>query len=160
MESSETTEFRSTLFGTKNNIFTVCIVSVDNSTNTELSEEENRINRERFEYCLRSHKFKYYIIEGQYKNEEYRYVIPNINLDTCEHYLGPDMFNQKSFIFGEGDNYSSVTFTYYKQNSRGKFEAKDKADEINTRRAEESFFFILMHELIFLKKHRKNSSNA
>lgn len=139
----------------KNNISTVCIVSVDNPTNTELSEEENRINREKFEAYLKKHKLKYYTIEGDYENEEYRYVIANITLDTCEHYLGPDMFNQESFIFGKVDNYNSGTFTYYEQNNRGKFEANDELKEISTRIAEESFFFILMHECLFLHKRRK-----
>lgn len=65
------------------------------------------------------------------------------------------MFNQESFIFGKVDNYNSGTFTYYEQNNRGKFEANDELKEISTQIAEESLFFILMHESLFLHKRRK-----
>ena len=45
--ASKKTKFRRTLFGTRDNIFTLCIASADNPMGTQYSEEENAKRREK-----------------------------------------------------------------------------------------------------------------
>ena len=43
--ASEKTKFRRTLFGTRNNIFTVCIASADNPMGVKYAEKANMVMR-------------------------------------------------------------------------------------------------------------------
>ena len=53
--ASKKTKFRRTLFGTRDNIFTLCIASADNPMGTQYSEEENAKRREKLEKDLKDY---------------------------------------------------------------------------------------------------------
>lgn len=138
--ASEKTKFRRTLFGTRNNIFTVCIASADNPMGIKATEEENQKRRKKLEELLKKNRLKYYKVKGKYGNDETSYVIANINLAMCEFLFGPDNFNQESFIFGKVKEYGSIVFSYMEQTGKGDFTEKDASKEIKGQKEAEDYF--------------------
>ena len=127
-----------TLFGTKNNIFTMCIASTDNPKGIKATEEENQKRRKKLEELLKRNRLKYY--KGKYGNEETSYVIANINIVMCEFLFGPKNFNQESFIFGKVKEYGSIVFSYMEQTGKGDFTEKDASKEIKGQKEAEDYF--------------------
>lgn len=138
--ASEKTKFRRTLFGTRNNIFTVCIASADNPMGVKYTEKENQKRRKDLEELLSKHRLKYYKVKGKYGNEETSYVIANINIALCEFLFGPEKFNQESFIFGIVKEYGSIVFSYMEQTNEGNFIEKDASKEIKGQKEAEDYF--------------------
>lgn len=138
--ASKKTKFRRTLFGTRDNIFTLCIASADNPMGTQYSEEENAKRREKLEKDLKDYKLKYYRVKGKYGNDENSYVIANINLTLCYWLFGPSKYNQESFIFGEVQEYGSIVFSYFQQTGKGDFTRLDASKEIKSQKDADDLF--------------------
>ena len=137
--ASEKTKFKRTLFGTRNNIFTVCIASADNPMGVKYTEKENQKRRKDLEKLLSKHRLKYCRVKGKYCNEEI-YIIANINIALCELLFGSEKFNQGSFIFGNMIDNNSIIFTCYQQNNQKQFIALYSSEEIKSREDAENYF--------------------
>lgn len=137
-ETQESTN--ETFFGTRNNIFTVCIASTDNPMGVKATKEENQKRRKKLEELLKKNKLRYYKVKGKYGNEETSYVIANINIVMCEFLFGPKNFNQESFIFGRVKEYGSIVFSYMEQTGKGDFIEKDASKEIKGQKEAEDYF--------------------
>ena len=138
--SSEKTNLIRSLFGTRKNIFTVCIASVDNPIEAEYPEKENQKRRKDLEEIFSKHRLKYCRIKGKYNNEEI-YIVANINIALCEFLFGPEKFNLRSFIFGKIVDNNSIIFTCYQQNNQKQFIALYSSEEIESVEGIKNYFY-------------------